>query len=71
MTAIDWIMKQWRSWHRWRRADHLGWATWAPLWRMGGEKADSFEARWRIRNSNRLYRLTRGHGNPWKKFKGF
>lgn len=65
------IKKWWCRWQRWKRADRLGWATWAPLLRLRGKDADSFEAKWRIRNANRLYRLARGHGNPWKPYKGF
>ncbi len=26
---------------------------------------DSFRCKWLVRNMNRLYRLTRGNGNPW------
>lgn len=66
-----WLKKQLKDWQRWKEADRLGWATWAPLWRMRGNEADSFEANWRVRNANRLYRLTRGHGNPWKPYRGF
>lgn len=68
---LRWILRQWKSWKRWKQADALGWTVWAPLWRMRGEEADSFEAHWRVRNANRLYRLTRGHGNPWKPYRGY
>ena len=66
-----WVRAQWSAWRRWHYADRLGWATWGGLWRMREDEANSFEAHWRVRSANRLYRLTRGHGNPWKPYKGY
>lgn len=66
---LTWLKKQWRGWLRWKQADRIGWATAGRL--FGLRDRDGFRARWVIRNSNRLYRLTRGHGNPWKPYRGF
>lgn len=71
MNILTWVSRKIHEYRRWQQADELGWKVWAPLWRLSGDAADSFEAKWRIRNANRLYRLTRGHGNPWKPYNGY
>ena len=52
-------------WHkhcRWKIADKKGWA-WAGQLLRASTRAEADKA---VRNSNRLYRLTRGRGNPWQ-----
>lgn len=63
---IQWFVKQWRSWKRWKRADELGWAVAGALLRIPESEQREFHAQWCVRNANRLYRLTRGGGNPWR-----
>ncbi len=60
------LKAQLRSWQRWKRADRLGWSTAGRL--LGIPECDQggFRAQWCARNANRLYRLTRGGGNPWR-----
>lgn len=64
MKATLWIKKQWNNWQRWREADLRGWQSLGRMLR-GKDWSDAKWAR-EIRRANRLYRLTRGHGNPWK-----
>lgn len=59
-----------RSVRRGNYARDLGWKVWAPLL-TGRDGPNTFRTRWRIRNANRLYRLTYGHGNPWRPYKGY
>jgi hypothetical protein len=56
------VRNLWRQHTRWTLADRKGWGWAGRLLRaQTQEKADKA-----VRNSNRLYRLTRGSGNPWR-----
>ena len=55
---------------RWRYADNMGWGMLGTLIVESRKDPNSYKCKWLIRNMNRIYRLTRGHGNPWRKFKG-
>lgn len=61
MTLVKLIRNLWRQHERWKLADRKGWGWCGELLRATTE-ADAEKA---LRNSNRLYRLTRGSGNPW------
>ncbi len=61
-TVRKWI----RAYRRWKEADRKGWAAFAKVIRYSAVRDQKMAERW-IRNSNRLYRLTRGSGNPWVK----
>lgn len=61
----------WRRQRRWQQADRRGWGMLGALYAESRRRPDSFRAHWLIRNMNRLYRLTRGHGNPWRPYRGF
>lgn len=50
---------------RWLKADNKGWAMLGQLISESQKSPDSFRCKWLIRNMNRIYRLTRGSGNPW------
>lgn len=67
---LTWLKKQWKNWRRWKEADRRGWGSLGRMFAYGREWND---AKWgrEIRRSNRLYRLTHGHGNPWKPYRGF
>lgn len=70
MNLIALLKRAWRSHKRWREADNKGWAMLGRLLSMRHiatpTPKDQWRADWCVRNGNRLYRLTRGHGNPWK-----
>lgn len=68
-SVIGFMSYQLRLWKRWKEADRRGWAALGKIWGNSlnwNEKKLSRE----IRRANRIYRLTRGHGNPWRKYKG-
>ncbi|MBK3780429.1 hypothetical protein G3A43_09340 [Paraburkholderia aspalathi] len=56
------LCKLWRQHSRWKLADRKGWG-WAGRILQARTQVDAEKA---LRNSNRLYRLTRGSGNPWR-----
>lgn len=70
-APLEAVARQWHKHKRWKQADNKGWWMLGRLFLASKKDPDSYECRWLIRNMNRLYRLTRGHGNPWKPYKGF
>ena len=70
-VLLEAIVRQWRKHKRWQKADNQGWRMLGKLFIESKKNTDSFKCQWLTRNINRLYRLTRGYGNPWKSYKGF
>lgn len=61
-VLVDKVKALYKSHKRWKEADQLGWALSAKLF----IERDPKRCKFLVRNCNRLYRLTRGSGNPWK-----
>ena len=66
---LTWLEKKCEGWQRWMEADRRGWKNLGRMFAYGREWN---AAKWgrEIRRANRIYRLTRGHGNPWKPYRG-
>ncbi len=61
-TIRKWI----HGYRRWKEADRKGWAVFGSAYHYSVVDRDEKLAKRWCRNSNRLYRLTRGKGNPWR-----
>ena len=62
---MKFIITLYHSHQRRIEADNRGWAALGRLLREGHRWSET-KINWEIRRMNRIYRLVRGSGNPWK-----